>query len=106
MDDKLKILVDDVLQPTIKGALPLGNIPISTTKVLEISRSALMKSLEGTLAQVMHLVAEMPKTDRNVTLKEVVFSLAFDAKGEVSLLSVAKGSLGGQTGLTFKLEIA
>lgn len=103
MVEKLRILVDEE-PPRMKNALPLPGLDAIGQRVIELSGDVLKASIDGALQNVLSLISEVTQESESHVVSQVSFSLTFDATGEVSLVSLAKGSLKGSSGLQFTIS--
>src|SRR4051812_13274173 len=102
MSKSLNVLVDEEL-PTAKSALSVPGLDSIGQRVVEISGDVLRASVDGALQSVLSLLSEVSQESETHLVSQVSFSLTFDASGEVSVLSLAKGALKGGTGLQFTI---
>lgn len=102
MSDSLRVLVDEE-PPKTRSALPLPGIDSLGQKVVALSGDVLRASIDGALRNILSMLSSVSQESATHVVSEVSFSLTFDAAGEVSLVSVAKGSLKGSTGLQFTI---
>jgi hypothetical protein len=102
MSENLRVLVDDDA-PKIKGALPLPGLESLSQRVVELSGDALRASINGALQNVLSVISDVTQESESHVVSQVSFSLMFDASGEVSLVSLAKGSVKGSSGLQFTI---
>jgi len=100
---RLKLLVDDPEKFEIKGALPTQNIYEIFQRTVDIGLEELENRVNESLERVLNLLSRATLESNDYEVNSVRFTLRIDASGEVSLVSLAKGSLGGQTGLEFTL---
>lgn len=101
---KLRILVDDERKVEAKGAFPFDGIDNAAQKTIEIGVDSLQKNIQNTLNSIFALLSKATLQNDQFEVEHVVFSLCFDTKGEVSLVSVASGSITTQTGIQFTLS--
>ena len=101
--DKLRFLVDEE-EIKVKSALPIPGLEEATQAVVEISGNVLKKNLDNMLRNIFELIDTVTMENEAYFVSETRFSLVFDAEGEISIVSLAKGSLKGQTGLEFTIE--
>lgn len=83
-----------------KGALPglnLGN------RVLDIRRDILQKRVSRALEDVFYVLSNVTLDAEDFKVDEVRFTLNINTSGEVSLVSLAKGSVSCQTGIEFSI---
>jgi hypothetical protein len=101
----IRLLVDGDDVASAKGAFGLppgiGTVP---QKVLELSASAFQQSLKAVLSSVADALDGLDLSSRDYALADVKFCIAFDAGGEVSIVSLAKASLSGKTGIEVTLK--
>lgn len=103
MDEKIKILVTDE-KPNIKSSLPFPGMEEISQRVVEIGRDAIAKNLEKAIGNVLDLLSSIRTENESHQVSETKFSLIFDATGEVSIVSLAKGSVKGSSGLEFTIK--
>jgi len=103
MTQTIRFLIDDE-PPKMKGALPVPGFDGLGQRVVELSNEVLQKSIDGALQNVFGLLSAITAETSTHVVSEVSFSLTFGASGEVSVLSLAKGSLKGSTGLAFTIQ--
>jgi hypothetical protein len=102
MNETLRILVDEEA-PKMKSALGLPGLDTVGQRVVELGGDALRASVGNALQSVLSLLSDVSQENGTHVVSEVSFSLTFDASGEVSLVSLAKGALKGSTGLQFTI---
>lgn len=103
MTAQTRLLVDaEPLQ--MKSSLPFPGLGEIGQRVVEVSNNALQKSLDGALHNILGLLATVTTESATHMVSEVSFSLTFDASGEVSVVSLAKGALKGSAGLAFTIK--
>ncbi|MCO7513807.1 hypothetical protein NJF44_09115 [Pseudomonas guariconensis] len=103
MARKIRLLVNEE-PPRTKSALPVPGFDALGQRVVELGSDVLKKSIDGTLQGIFELLSEVTDESATHVVTEISFSLAFDASGEVSVVSLAKGSLKGSTGLEFTIR--
>jgi hypothetical protein len=104
-DDGVGFLVDSEEEaPALKGAFPFPSLETVPQKIVHLSSSAIRDSLSKALTIVAGALDEVNLDSRTFGLSDVKFSVAFDAKGEASIVSLAKGSLGAKTGIEVTLK--
>jgi hypothetical protein len=92
----------DLNDLAVKGMRPV--LQAAGEKVLVASSEGLTKGLNATLNSIVEAISGIELTENKYDIDEVTFTIGFDAAGEVGLVSFAKGSLTGRTGLQFKLK--
>lgn len=99
----LRLLVDeDGLQA--KSALPIPGLDAVGQRVVELGSDVLRSSIDSALQGILEILSSVNAESATHTVSEVSFNLAFDASGEVSVVSVVKGNLKGSTGLQFTIK--
>jgi len=100
---KLKFLVEDGESLEIKSALPIPGLGEISHKIVELSEAAVQKGLNQVLSDVLDLLTNVTLENDAFSVSEMRFTLAFDAAGQVSIVSLAKASLTGRTGMEFTI---
>lgn len=106
-ESSIRILVDDV-------ATPLGEILETTqsrgvaptnlrSRSIDLPTRTLANAVGKLLTSVYAVLSQTPLDTEQFEVTEVAFTLTVDAAGEVSLVSLAKGTLSQQSGLSFKI---
>lgn len=103
MTATIRLLVDEDL-PKMKTALPVPGFEGIGQRVVEISGEVLQRSIDGALQNILNLLSSVTAETATHEVSQVSFSLTFDATGEVSVVSLAKGALKGSTGLAFTIK--
>ncbi|AUT74503.1 Pepco domain-containing protein [Paraburkholderia hospita] len=103
MNTKTRLLIDSE-PPQMKSAFPVPGLDVMGQRVVEISNDVLKKSIDGALQNILSLLATVTTESTTHKVSEVAFSLTFDATGEVSVVSLAKGSLKGSAGLEITIK--
>jgi hypothetical protein len=86
----------------MKSALAGFNAEL--TKVVDIGVGQLQKSASDALEGIYTLLQGLPLEAGDFRVDEIRFTMRIDATGEVSIVSVAKGSLGAQAGVEVKIS--
>ncbi len=92
MPRKLRLLIDDEPELSIKGAAPLVRAPANRT--LEISTEVIKDSLHDRLLDLSEVLEKLPQEIGGYSPSEITVSFAVTASGEVSLMTVLKGNVG------------
>lgn len=100
-EQSIRILVDDFEEIKVKGALP--GVAKAAYKAVDISAESLNTRVKKMLEQVFSLLSNMSLQTEDFEVDKIRFVLHIDASGEVSLVSLAKGSLGVKSGLEFTI---
>ena len=103
MTDKIRFLIDEEA-PKMKSALSVSGLDAMGQRVVELSSEVIQKSIDGTLQNILGLLSAVTAETPTHTVSEVRFSLTLDASGEVSVVSLAKGTLKGSAGLEFTIK--
>ncbi|MBI3242349.1 MAG: hypothetical protein HYZ49_08660 [Chloroflexi bacterium] len=101
--DTIRVLTDDFSNLEVKGALPGLGIDKALQVAVDVGRDSLKKSIDEILEEILHILSNAPLESDKLEVSEIKFTLSVNSSGEVSLVSLAKGSLGGQTGLEFTI---
>lgn len=103
-NESIRFLVDAPIPEKAAYALP------SKESFLQMRELALDLPMEEVSAKVSSAVEKVQKVFSGLAnlagpfeVSEVTFSLSFDAGGEVSILSLAKGNLSASAGIEVKL---
>lgn len=103
----VSILVDaDAATPVAKGstfAMPPGVVAVAQ-KVVQLGEETFTASVAGLVSAVASALDRVDLARSTYELADVKFSLSFDAKGEVSIVSLAKGTVAGKSGLEITLR--
>lgn len=102
---KISVLVDNEQSVPVRGALPLGgmlNQVMST--VTEIDRELLRRNFSKALKDVQHVLADVTLETGNFQVEDVTLSLTIGKSGEVSLVSITKGSVSAGTCIAVRLR--
>jgi len=102
MVDKIRFMVDEE-SPKQLSAFPVPGLDGIGHRVVEVGSDIIKKSVDTTLQGILELLSSVTTETSEHVVSEVSFSLAFDASGEVSVISLAKGTLKGSTGIQFKI---
>ena len=97
----INVLVDDFSDLRTKHALSDLGSALQDMVVLDVEQ--LGEKIRHNLQSVAAMVSKCQYEDATFELAEVRFTLAVSRTGEVSLLSLAKGAITGQTGIEFVL---
>lgn len=99
----ISVLVDDLQEVKVKGAFPLPNFEEALQKVAQVGIEKLRDSVSKTLAGVFFILSDTTLESGEYAIDTIRFSLNIDMSGEVSLVSLLKGSVGEHTGLEFTI---
>lgn len=101
MSNTINVFVDDISKIDKKSILPEFGDYIKKSICVDVNtlRDNINQSLESIFEVISNVVVESQKYE----VSEITFSLNISSTGEVSLVSLAKGTIGGQTGLSFKI---
>ncbi|MBS1721919.1 MAG: hypothetical protein JSS66_02810 [Armatimonadetes bacterium] len=94
----LKFVVD-APEPVVRGAMPFKDLDAFASEVVEFSSDLIKHNLDDALASILTLLEAVTTESKTHLVSEVSFSLAFDASGELAILSMAKGALKGSAGI-------
>ena len=95
----LRFLVDSFSTPDLRETLPPSDFGIPARTAVDVALDALKSSLRPTIAKVLDLFADTPSESGPFEVTSISFQLSVEATGEVSIVSIAKGSLTGHTGI-------
>jgi hypothetical protein len=98
----LKILVDDLGGTRAKG-IPSAD-EVLKIFLIDIDADHVQKNLDATIRSLFSILAKSTLESNDFRVERIDFTLNINASGEVSLLSIAKGSIGSQAGLTFTIN--
>jgi hypothetical protein len=93
----IRFVVDDPGAPQVRSAFP--GFDQTAAKIVELGMSQLQKSTSDALESVYSLLHAIPLESGAFGVDTIRFTLRVDASGEVSIVSLAKGSLGTQAGI-------
>lgn len=96
-DHKLIITTDDKTDSdSSRNMLPSM---ASVAKSLHVDEDKLASNFADALNSMYHILDKAELQSSNMEVKEVKFTFNVSSSGEVSLLSVAKGNMGGGMGI-------
>jgi hypothetical protein len=98
-------MVDSQPTPETRGMLPIPQLQALSGEIVELGKEAIRDSIGNALSDVMEILSSIPLQKGLLSVSEVKFTMTLDARGEVSILSLAKGSLSGSTGFQFTIQI-
>jgi hypothetical protein len=101
----LRLMVDSQPTPETRGMLPIPQLQALSGEIVELGKEAIRDSIGNALSDVMEILSSIPLQKGLLSVSEVKFTMTLDARGEVSILSLAKGSLSGSTGFQFTIQI-
>jgi hypothetical protein len=88
----------------LKQSLPLSGFSGVYNEVVELSSKTLIKSFDKTLSGIFELLEKTKTESDEHFVSQVKLNLAVDSSGEVSIVSILKGSVKGSLGLEFTIE--
>ena len=104
-DHKIKVFVDDDF--SLDDIVAKGMLPRSSevgSHLISLAAESMKNSIAGTVQSIIDAISEVQPTSCAYDVDQVKFTLAFDANGEVGLMSVVKGGLSGKTGIELVLK--
>jgi hypothetical protein len=101
---KLRITVDTATQENVMGANPFDLGGAVSRKVVTVSADKVRREISKALSTVDEVLKNASRSAKDFDLSEVSFTLGLEASGEVSLLSLASGSVGASSGLQFTFK--
>jgi hypothetical protein len=104
MSRKISIIVDEGQTISIKGAAP--GLQSAAAKAVEVSTDVLKTNLNERLKDLSAILSELPAEVGGYEPAEISVSLGVTTAGEVSLLSILKGSVGVTGAFVIKLTRA
>jgi hypothetical protein len=106
-EPSIRILVDDVATPLgeiLETTQSRGVAPSnSKSRSINLPTRTLANAVGKLLTSVYTILSQTPLDTEQFEVTEVAFTLTVDAEGEVSLVSLAKGTLSEQSGLSFRI---
>jgi len=102
-DDTIPFLVETPLEP-MKGALDIPAFSDRALKVVEIKAEHLSANIGNLVAKMQDALKSASELANEFELNKVNFSIAVDAKGGVSIFSLAKGQVGAAAAIEVTLE--
>ncbi|HEU0047537.1 MAG TPA: hypothetical protein VFQ43_08030 [Nitrososphaera sp.] len=101
--DKLRFIVDDVRKVHAKGMLPGPDLTGVGSKIVDLGVDTVTQNLATLLGSVLTAVSSCPVENDKWNVETVRFTVAMTGAGEVSIISVVRGEISGETGLEFTL---
>lgn len=103
-DQSIRFRVDAPIPENVAQALPLKNELLQLNEtILDLGIDEFGRKISDAVKKVQKAFAGLEDVAGSFKVSEVTFSLSLDAGGEVSILSLAKGSLNGSAGIEVKL---
>lgn len=100
--DEIKFLVDRVDEPRSRGMLPdVGGRALDI--VVGVSSEGFKKMMGTLISQVASAVGAADLSKAPFDLSEVTFTVNVGTDGELSIMSLAKGSISTNSGIEVKL---
>jgi len=98
---KIRILVDDLDEIEMKSALP--GLAGAYRRAVDVELDKLKNNVNSTLDGIFSLLSNVTLETKDFEVDTIRFALHINASGEISLISLAKGSLGVQEGIEFSI---
>jgi hypothetical protein len=102
-NSSIRILTDGFLNIEKKSAMSLPDLDIVIGCPIDVNIETIKNELKKTLTNVFEILEDIPLESKNFKIAEIDFTLSIDTKGEISLVSVVKSSVSGQTGINLKI---
>ena len=100
---KIRIFVDDLVQTEIKGVLSVPELKTVLYKMVDIDFTVLQQNIGNLLNGILAILSNSTSQSEDFEIQSVNFTVNINASGEVSLVSLAKGAIAGQTGIGFTI---
>lgn len=101
--DKIKFTVDRMEAVESRSALPNEVAEKIATSTVELSLSAIERSIGASLSNVAKLFEKVEIQSEKYAISEIEFNILVDGTGEISILSVSKLGISAGTGISIKM---
>jgi hypothetical protein len=102
-EKSIRFLVDEPVAFESKGMIGRTGIESLVSKSINVSVEAFQASLGKTIGSILELLSNIPLESEKCEVSEATFCVNIDASGEISVVSTAKATLAGKTGMEFKI---
>jgi hypothetical protein len=105
MSGTIKVLVDEQQPIASRGVSPIaGALNQTISAVTELNKDLLRKNISAFLRDMQHILGETHLDINEFWIEDVSFTLTIGKAAEISLISITRGSLTADTGITFHLR--